>query len=190
MYKQIICLLFFCSVSVGFGQEKNNAFKSKKFAYTNKEILIDTSALNPNSFKIFNVKQQEIDTSFYSFNYQTKKLIFKKIFQDSVRVQYYQLPDFLTKTYTIYDEKKIVPNENGRLLTFSENTKKQIPIFNGLKTNGSISRGFTVGNNQNTVLNSNLDLQISGKLSDDITLKASIQDSNIPLQEGGYSAKN
>ncbi|WP_434127643.1 hypothetical protein, partial [Enterococcus faecium] len=77
------------------------------------------------------------------------------------------------KTYTIYDEKKIVPNENGRLLTFSENTKKQIPIFNGLQTNGSISRGFTIGNNQNTVLNSNLDLQISGKLSDDITLKAS-----------------
>ena len=189
MYKQIICLLLFCFVSVGFGQEKNNAFKSKKFAYTNKEILIDTSALNPNSFKIFNVNQQEIDTSFYSFNYQTKKLIFKKIFQDSVRVQYYQLPNFLTKTYTIYDEKKIVPNENGRLLTFSENTKKQIPIFNGLQTNGSISRGFTVGNNQNTVLNSNLDLQISGKLSDDITLKASIQDSNIPLQEGGYSQK-
>ena len=189
MYKQIICLLFFCGFSVGFSQEKNNAFKSKKFAYTNKEILIDSSALNPNSFKIFNLNQQEIDTSFYSFNYQTKKLIFKKAFQDSVRVDYYQLPNFLTKTYTIYEENKIVPNETGRLLTFYDNTKKQIPIFNGLQTNGSISRGFTLGNNQNTVLNSNLDLQISGKLSDDITLKASIQDSNIPLQEGGYSQK-
>ncbi|SEI72459.1 hypothetical protein SAMN05660918_1545 [Flavobacterium terrigena] len=157
--------------------------------YTKAEIQIDTLALNPNSFKIYNFDNQEIDTSFYSFNYQTKKLIFKKEFQDSVKVEYYQLPNFLTKTYTIYDEKKIVPNENGRLLTFTENNKKPITVFNGLQTNGSISRGITVGNNQNTVLNSNLDLQISGKISDNVTLKASIQDSNIPLQEGGYSQK-
>ncbi len=189
MYKHLFLFLFLCTISVGFGQEKNQAFKTKKIAYTNKEIQIDTLALNPNSFKIYNFNNQEIDTSFYSFNYQTKKLIFKKEFQDSVKVEYYQLPNFLTKTYTIYDEKKIVPNENGRLLTFTENNKKPISVFNGLQTNGSISRGITVGNNQNTVLNSNLDLQISGKLSDNITLKASIQDSNIPLQEGGYSQK-
>ena len=42
-----------------------------------------------------------------------------------------------------------------------------------LQTNGSISRAVTVGNNQNTVLNSNLDLQVSGKLSDQVTLRAS-----------------
>lgn len=189
MYKHLFLFLILCSFSVGFGQEKNQAFKSKKIAYTKTEIQIDTLALNPNSFKIYNFNNQEIDTSFYSFNYQTKKLIFKKEFQDSVKVEYYQLPNFLTKTYTIYDEKKIVPNENGRLLTFSDNTKKPISVFEGLQTNGSISRGVTIGNNQNTVLNSNLDLQISGKLSDNVTLKASIQDSNIPLQEGGYSQK-
>lgn len=189
MFKQLFLFLFLCGFSVGFGQEKNNAYKTKKLAYTNQEIQIDTLALNPNSFKIYNFDNQEIDTSFYSFNYQTKKLIFKKEFQDSVKIAYYQLPNFLTKTYTIYDEKKIVPNENGRLLTFSENNKKPISAFDGLQTNGSISRGITVGNNQNTVLNSNLDLQISGKISDNVTLKASIQDSNIPLQEGGYSQK-
>ena len=36
-------------------------------------------------------------------------------------------------------------------------------------------------------MNSNLDLQITGKISDKVSLRASIQDSNIPLQEGGYS---
>ncbi|CAM4314164.1 hypothetical protein [Flavobacterium terrigena] len=189
MFKQLFLFLILCTISVGFGQEKNQAFKTRKMVYTKAEIQIDTLALNPNSFKIYNFDNQEIDTSFYSFNYQTKKLIFKKEFQDSVKVEYYQLPNFLTKTYTIYDEKKIVPNENGRLLTFTENNKKPITVFNGLQTNGSISRGITVGNNQNTVLNSNLDLQISGKISDNVTLKASIQDSNIPLQEGGYSQK-
>ena len=189
MYKHVFLFLFLLASSVGFSQEKNGTFKSKKLVYSKAEIQIDSLPLNPNSFKIYTFNNQEIDTSFYTFNYQSKKLLFKKEFQDSVKVEYYQLPSFLTKTYTIYDEKKIVPNENGRLLTFSENNKKPISVFNGLQTNGSISRGVTIGNNQNTVLNSNLDLQISGKLSDKVTLKASIQDSNIPLQEGGYSQK-
>ncbi|MNK67486.1 hypothetical protein D3C87_868230 [compost metagenome] len=61
--------------------------------------------------------------------------------------------------------------------------------FDGLTTSGSITRGITVGNNQSAVLNSNLDLQITGKLSDKVSLRASIQDTNIPLQEGGYSQK-
>ncbi|SEQ12043.1 hypothetical protein [Flavobacterium urocaniciphilum] len=189
MYKRIYLLFFLTLFSVGFGQEKNQAFQRKKLVYTKAEIQIDSVALNPNSFKIYTFNNQEIDTSFYRFDYQTKKLLFKKEFTDSVRIEYSRLPNFLTKTYAIYDDSKIVPNEAGQLLTFSENNKKPTQLFNGLQTNGSISRGITVGNNQNTVLNSNLDLQISGKLSDNVTLKASIQDSNIPLQEGGYSQK-
>ncbi len=62
-------------------------------------------------------------------------------------------------------------------------------LFEGLNTNGSISRGITLGNNQNTVLNSELDLQIFGKLNDKVEVTASIQDANIPLQDGGYSQK-
>ena len=62
-------------------------------------------------------------------------------------------------------------------------------LFEGLNTNGSISRGITLGNNQNAVLNSELDLQIFGKLNDKVEVTASIQDANIPLQDGGYSQK-
>ena len=72
-----------------------------------------------------------------------------------------------------------------------ENTNKRETFtpFDGLTTSGSISRGVTIGNNQNSVLNSELDLQISGKLSDKVSLRASIQDANIPLQESGYSQR-
>src|SRR5690606_39981172 len=67
------------------------------------------------------------------------------------------------------------------------NTSEKFVPFSGLNTSGTISRGVTIGNNQNAVLNSELDLQITGKLSDKVSLRASIQDANIPLQEGGYS---
>ncbi len=68
------------------------------------------------------------------------------------------------------------------------NTKKFTP-FEGLETSGSLSRGFVIGNNQNSSVASELDLQITGKISEKISLRASLQDSNVPLQEGGYSQK-
>ena len=96
-------------------------------------------------------------------------------------------PDFLTKTYSIYDENRVVPNEAGNFYTVKRDNLKTFKPFDGLNTSGSITRGITVGNNQNSTVNSNLDLQITGKISNKISLRASIQDSNIPLQDGGYS---
>lgn len=191
MYKYVVALFLFCfSISASYSQEKTATRKTKKLFYTSKEILVDSLPVFSPSLKIYTSKKQVVDSSYYFFDTAKNTLLFKKPIQDTLEITYFNLPRFLTKTYAIYDDKKIVPNEAGKLLTLEEKKPlKSTPLFNGLQTNGSISRAVTVGNNQNTVLNSNLDLQISGKLSNDVTLRASIQDSNIPLQEGGYSQK-
>lgn len=54
-----------------------------------------------------------------------------------------------------------------------------------LTTNGSYSRGLSFGNNQNLVFNSNLNLQLNGKLGDDIEVQAALSDNSIPLQPDG-----
>ena len=182
------CMLFFVGI---FAQEKASLYNSKKIVFSKDSIAIQKFSINESFFKILDKNKTEIDPKFYSVNFKKAKILFSKDFviQDSLEVQFLNYPDFLTKTYTLFDESRVVAKENGNLYVIKPEDKPNVKPFDGLTTSGSITRGITIGNNQNSTLNSNLDLQIVGKLSDKVSLRASIQDSNIPLQNGGYSQK-
>jgi len=55
----------------------------------------------------------------------------------------------------------------------------------GVQSNGAYVRGLSLGNNQNLVFNSNLNLQLNGKLGDDLAIQAALSDNSIPLQPDG-----
>ncbi|MBV6438979.1 MAG: hypothetical protein EPGJADBJ_00608 [Saprospiraceae bacterium] len=54
-----------------------------------------------------------------------------------------------------------------------------------LSSNGAYTRGFSLGNSQNLVFNSNLNLQLNGKLGNDLEILAALSDNSIPLQPDG-----
>ena len=69
------------------------------------------------------------------------------------------------------------------LADFSQ--KEQILSTPGISKTGNLSRGISFGNTQNVFVNSALNLQLEGKLTENIRLTAAISDQNVPFQPEG-----
>ncbi|MBT8244125.1 MAG: hypothetical protein HKP48_11010 [Winogradskyella sp.] len=188
----LITLLCFLISFAVFGQEKTSNYKTKKLAVKD-AIKIDSVSINPSFFKLKTKGGKTIDSTKYSVDFSKSILKLKSsIEMDTIIIEYLRYPNFITKTYRQLDDNIIVKDSKARQKLFqiqNSNRKPDFTPFDGLTTSGSISRGVTIGNNQNSVLNSELDLQIFGKLSEKVSLRASIQDANIPLQESGFSQR-
>lgn len=194
MLKKILFLFCIIFISELNAQEINSLYKTKKIKANRDTIHIENESLNSSFFKLFDSNNKPIDTSFFKINFEKGALSLSENFPlnlDSITVQYLKFPNFLTQKHQIYDSSRVMSNEtlSENLYKIEEDIRKKNIPFDGLNTSGSITRGVTIGSNQNTVLNSNLDLQITGKLSEKVSLRASLQDNNIPLQNGGYSQK-
>ncbi|MEY2996714.1 MAG: hypothetical protein RIQ82_93, partial [Bacteroidota bacterium] len=156
-------------------------------------ITFDSISINPNQFRVLRLDLNPIDSSLYRGRFSKAQLILDPVVlqqNDSIIINYLRYPNYLTKTYSALDPELILPAQDqmGKIYRLGENnfTKEKNP-FSGINAQGSIVRGLTVGNNQNAVVNSQLDLQITGALSDKVQITASLQDSNLPGENGGYT---
>ncbi|MBP8793139.1 MAG: hypothetical protein KBH29_08165, partial [Lutibacter sp.] len=193
MKKRFFLLFLICTVPL-FAQTEHNSVIKQKFEVKNDTLQISAVSISPYHFKVLSNLQKEIDTSFYTVDFSTATLVFKPNLQQKpteIVIEFTPYPDFLTKKYVIFDKRFIVPTTSNetQLYSVTSNKKSEYKPFEGLNTTGNISRGLTVGNNQNGVVNSTLDLQIGGKISEKVTLKASIVDTNLPIQENGNTYK-
>lgn len=185
LFYVIICFLF---TSALLAQQT----RTVKVA-TRDTIVLDSVSINPSLFSIKSLTGKTVDSSLYTIDYAKSILSLKAkktTLPDSLEITYKLYPDFLTRRYSKFDKSQIVESTGAldKLVSLGVDKRKNSALpFSGLNVSGSILRGVAVGNSQNSTLNSELDLQISGKLSESVTLRASLQDANIPSQQGGYS---
>lgn len=188
--KQFIFLLvLFFLKSYFFSQV--NSIVQKKILITRDTIELDSNYIVAHSLRI---KSKSGEDLFFKWEQSTQQIIFFQRPTDTVFIQYQKFPFAFHKEYA---HKKIsdIRKDFSRPNTFyqyniSDKKNKQEDFFSDkLFKNGSISRGITFGNNQDMSVQSNLNLQMQGKLTKDIDIAMVATDNNIPFQADGTTAQ-
>jgi hypothetical protein len=148
----------------------------------------------PNNFYLFYKNGPAVEKSDYSLNFFKGHLYLAPVLRGKNLVCKYRVypvdisgtrsHSFQEKTGTKDTLQSQTGQSNGIYFN-PDDLRKKKSDEKKLKTNGNIARGVNVGNNQNPVLNSNLNLQIEGELRDNLYIRASLTDNNLPIQADG-----
>ncbi len=126
-----------------------------------------------------------------TYDFSTGKIVISMaVPPDSIRICYQVFPISFTREYGRRLESY---NQADSSVTYKDTLKIRGPalrreeIFTaqGLQKSGTISRGVSFGNNQDVFVNSTLNLNLDGRLTDDLNIRAAITDQNIPFQPEG-----
>ncbi|MEM6643686.1 MAG: hypothetical protein AAF616_11960 [Bacteroidota bacterium] len=148
-----------------------------KLIPSHSEVLLDTTLIEPGSIQL---------QSKYHYDAKTKVI---QVFsgQDSVEVCY-RISTFFTspifsRDLATYDQgisMRRSVNPNAQILE-----KEALFDFGQVEKYGAITRGVSFGNRQNLFVNSSLNLQMQGKLDENLNISAVVTDQNVPYQPEG-----
>jgi hypothetical protein len=190
-FRLIFITMFLCGYLIQTQAQTN--LKQKYYFVKSDTLYLDSLSLIPGTISI-TAKNLALDTSTYKINYPIKAIIFKVKPRDPVLVCYKSFPYNFEKSFyhqsTSLLTKDLSLPSNPLTLAFSGSVPtNETFISDGLNKNGSISRGISFGNNQDVVVNSSLNLQVSGKLTQEVDLLLAATDDNIPFQADGTTAQ-
>lgn len=190
-FRLIFITLFLCGYFIQTQAQTN--LKQKYYFVKSDTLYLDTLSLIPGTVSITS-KNNPLDSSSYKINYPLKAIIFKVKPSDPIFVSYKSFPYNFEKSYyhqsTSLLTKDLSLPSNPMTLAFAGSAvPNESFVSDGLNKNGSISRGISFGNNQDVVVNSSLNLQVSGKLTQEVDLLLAATDDNIPFQADGTTAQ-
>jgi len=157
-------------------------------------VSLDSVSIVPNS-AFLSGSNGLVDTSAYGLDPVKSILVWKKnsdafreISNDSIEIHYRVFPFLFSGSVKHKDVSFLTKPSSTGLKQYVYNPSESEPSFfkyEGLQKAGSISRGVTFGNNQDVFVNSSLNLQLSGKVNEQVSILAAITDENIPVQPEG-----
>jgi hypothetical protein len=181
------CILFLAPI-MNWGQNNPVNYRHITIAPNIDSIILDTVSINPYTFSIKTTNGSTLSKSAFRLNPINAQLFLNEKQKDSLTVSYQLLGLDFTQEYFFHDTSLMNRQQKEDYVPFRIPTNAaKSDIFSGTQLNktGSLSRGIMLGNNQNFSLNSNLNLQLSGNISPDLKILASVTDANIPIQPQG-----
>jgi hypothetical protein len=182
---KIATLTLILLVTFSFKSQGQSNLREKTIFIGSDTIIVDSLSVVPGTF----VSSPTLDSLGLRLDLVNALLIRQdSTFSDSLKVSYRVFPIKFSEPYFHKDSTLMVPEESDNFDPFVYNPNEQVENvyeFGGLNKSGSISRGIAFGNSQDLSVNSNLSLQLSGRLTDDIQIQASVTDDNIPIQPEG-----
>ncbi len=176
-----------------FSQELKSNLRHKQVFANNDTIQIDSLSIVPGNLRLFLNNNKQVSDNEYSIDYKNASLIINRNLRNKhLTIKYRVYPINFAATYSHKDTALIIKNYNPfavKPVYVNKTTEVYDNKFNRLHKSGSISRGFTFGNNQDVASQSNLNLQLSGKINDEVSILAAISDNNIPIQPDGNTQK-
>jgi len=150
-------------------------------------IVFDSIPISPFNFQVFNNKGQKLSNELYEVNFLRAAIRLKNN-SDSIVLNYNYLSSQVPYRY-FHKSKQIILKDTMHWSEFDKISYLadiSNPFNNDeLIKRGSISRGISIGNNQNASVTSSLNLQLSGKLGKDFQIIAALTDKQVPFQPSG-----
>ena len=185
----LLCLLLLGGATTGFGQDPAVELSNLRARWIRPLAigqLVDSLSVVPHSVRIRLPDGSVLPPTDYEL--RGRLLLWNELpAADSVRLYYRILPFDLQRTAQLLDTSQLQRDERG-ILIGSYTPGGDASIFGddpGLQYNGSFSRGISVGNRQDFVLNASFNLQLAGELGNGIEVAAAITDDNLPIQPEG-----
>ncbi|MBC7383171.1 MAG: hypothetical protein H7296_09280, partial [Bacteroidia bacterium] len=184
----LVCRLYF----TGLNAQPYKQGRIKEFILDMDTLIIDTAVIVKNTIRVKSntiIYTEGID---YKINYYSGSFINLTISKGTV-LQITYVPVIYNIRQVYKNKDKIIIqqefNDISNPFAYRPGGEGIDPFMknDGLVVNGSVSRGLSFGNNQNAVVNSNLNLQLAGKINNDVDVLAAISDDNNPIQPEGNS---
>lgn len=182
----IILLFLLLMVCVLPLRSQTSNLRWKTIAPEKDTLILDSLTIYGSSFKVF-CGDSLLDESAYYFDSYSRKFLSKSNCRDSLRLRYRVFSIDFQKPFQTIDTSMIYQNTGEIKDYFFRNEDKPLNFFSdeGIKKSGSISRGISFGNSQDLSVNSTLNLQLSGEISNNMNILATVTDDNLPIQPDG-----